>query len=268
MSKKISDKTLFWDFTIHKILNLEVLNDVIKFHQSSTRIERDRLQKTNTDIQRWLDNVESSDNLPNIYTKEIALKHINEINFPNSQREFTDENISELEFCQLLYNSFGRSKNNPSKRYPSAGSLYPVIPLIYLFEKNAIEGMTIESGVYVFNTYKNSIRLVKELNSDEKNEIKRITNTSNPHLVSKYCIGYAIDMKRAVAKYHRRGYRHALIEIGLAAQCFRESCKDLKNIGEVCWSGFDDNSLTHISGMNPRTAPITLLQWFGKYERK
>lgn len=268
MSEKKTNKTLFWDFNIHKILNLSILNDVIKFHQSSTRIDRDSLQKTNEDLNRWLLNVESRENLPNIYTEEIGLRYINEKDFQNSKRDFTHEKISELEFCELLYNSFGKSKSNDSKRYPSAGALYPVIPLIYVFETNAIEGMTINSGIYVFNTYNKSIRLIKTLNDNEINELKYIVHTPNSKLISKYCIGYAIDMKKAVAKYHRRGYRHALIEIGLVAQSFRESCKSLENVGEVCWSAFDDNALTHISGMNPRTAPVVLLQWFGKYEGK
>ena len=35
------------------------------------------------------------------------------------------------------------------------------------------------------------------------------------------------------------------------------------NRGELCWSGFNDDQLTKLSGLNARNAPIVLLQWWG-----
>ncbi|GKV55343.1 hypothetical protein NCCP2222_12900 [Sporosarcina sp. NCCP-2222] len=266
MNKTISDKTPHWDYGIEKILNLKILEDTIKFHQSSTRIVRDTSDNMNPELDQWLLNVEYTDILPNVYKEEIKLSIENKKNFNGSERDFTSENLGVNEFSELIYNSFGRNKESTSKRYPSAGALYPVIPLIYLFEENSINGLDIGAGVYVLNTQRNTLRQIKSYTQTELNEINNtITKiTESKRMISKYCIGYSIDMKRAIGKYQRRGYRHALIEVGLAAQSFKESCIEMDKIGQVCWSGYDDNAFTFLSGMNVRNAPVVLIQWFGK----
>ncbi|WP_149031724.1 hypothetical protein [Geobacillus thermodenitrificans] len=99
-------------------------------------------------------------------------------------------------------------------------------------------------GAYILDTTSLTLKRYCSWSRDELREFLMVLNPVENRIYSPYLIGYAINMKKAVAKYKRRGYRHALIEIGLMAQCFRESCKEEERIGEFCWSGFDDNALT------------------------
>lgn len=266
MSKKITNKTTTWDFHIHQILSMSTLNDVIKFHQSTTWIRRDNKFELSKEVYDWILNNQYRDTLPNIYDYEIPL-NINQMKeFKGSQRHFSDENITYDELSNLLYESFGRNSSSHSKSYGSAGALYPVIPLMFFFEENSIEGLDISPGSYTFNTKNNSLRPLKHFSTDDLKEIKHMIDSYHPAFLSKYCIGYAIDIKKSLAKYDRRGYRHALIEVGLAAQSFKNNANHLFEFGEVCWSGFDDNAFSQKVGMNPRIAPIVLLQWYGKYK--
>lgn len=47
-------------------------------------------------------------------------------------------------------------------------------------------------------------------------------------------------------------------------QSFRESISKFNNLGDFCFAGFNDNALTYLSGLNPRLAPVALIQWFGE----
>lgn len=245
---------------------MSTLNDIIKFHQSTTWVKRDNYFEENPDLSEWRENNQYKDTLPNIYDYEIPLKIDQTIEFTGSKRHFSDVNITYDELSNLLYESFGRSPLNASKSYGSAGALYPVIPLMFFFEENSIEGLDISPGSYTFNTKNNSLRPLKHFSTDDLKEIKHMIDSYHPVFLSKYCIGYAIDIKKSIAKYDRRGYRHALIEVGLAAQSFKNNANHLFNFGEVCWSGFDDNAFSQKVGMNPRIAPVVLLQWYGKYK--
>src|SRR5699024_369838 len=266
MSKEITNKTPTWDFHIHKILNMSTLNDMIKFHQSTTWVRRNNHLAESPDLHRWLLNTQYTDTLQNIYEKEIPLNINQEVDFKGSKRKFTDENLTYDEFSNLIYKSFGRDRASESKSYSSAGALYPVMPIIMILEENAFDEKNLLPGSYTFNPKTNSLRPLKAFSQNDLDEIAQMINSSDPVMLSKYCMGYAIDMKKSIAKYHRRGYRHALIEIGLAAQSFKHHCHQLSHVGEVCWSGFDDNAFSHIIGMNPRIAPVALIQWFGKYK--
>lgn len=266
MNKVISNQSIYWDYKIQGVLDEDLLNEVIKFHQSSSVIRRDtNVYPYNNETLNWLKDAEFTDVLPNIYEDEIPLK-VEKMNFQNSVRDFNlDMKISIDELSRVLYKSFGRSADSPSKRYPSAGALYPIIPILFLLEDDRVLGANLSVGAYILDTTSLTLKRYCSWSRDELREFLMVLNPVENRIYSPYLIGYAINMKKAVAKYKRRGYRHALIEIGLMAQCFRESCKEEERIGEFCWSGFDDNALTYNAGLNPRISPIALIQWFGKY---
>jgi SagB-type dehydrogenase family enzyme len=262
--KEITNRTEYWDYTLSKILNTKIFDETIKFHQASSIIKRDNGNNPyNLDTLIWLRSVENSDVLPNLYLAEYMLSPSKENNFQGSIRDLhTEKSIDFQTFSNIIHKAFGRDTTSTSKRYPSAGALYPILPIIYILGGGEFE--TLDRGVYVYDSYKNSLRLIKQWNKDEYKDFIQIVNPWDNKLYSNYLIGYAIDMKRAIAKYKRRGYRHALIEVGVMVQSLKESIiEENQNLGEFCWSGFDDNALAHITGLNPRTCPITLLQWFG-----
>jgi len=185
--------------------------------------------------------------------------------FKNSIRDFDMNKKMDIDtLANILYLSFGRDENKQSKRYPSAGALYPVLPLIYVFNENIIKEENIPKGCYLYYGDEQKLFCLKHWSEEDLIVIKSKINLLNSSLYSNICIGYAIDIKKAIVKYGKRGYRHALIEAGAMCQSFREVSNNInENIGDFCWSGFADNALTYLSGLNPRLAPITLIQWFG-----
>lgn len=255
-----------WDYRLENALSKNILDRVVKFHQSSTFLP-DRFCKSsfeNRAIYNFYKEAEGKDIVP-IYFDEKIDFDIEKTNWKGSTRVFENAWIMPKNIIgEILYNSFGRGKTNSSKRYPSAGALYPVIPLVYIFSSSAVEGIRFP-GCYMFDSTGVSLLSLKHWNSHDLSEIASVINVRDGYLLSNTAIGYAIDMRRAVAKYRLKGYRHALIEVGLMAQSFRETVNEInEDLGEVCWSGFRDNALTFYSGLNVRLAPVVLVQWFGK----
>lgn len=260
----ITKETEYWDYSLAAILDQRLLNDVIKVHQSSTLIKRDsRSNPYSMDTIKWLSNVEQTDIVPNMYLSEHPLVDYEYIQ-KGSVRSFSkEEGMPFQTLSSVIQKSFGRSKDSPSKRHPSAGALYPIISLVCILENYPESDLT--RGVYVYDSYRHSLKKIKEWDHDEFKELRSVLASWDGVIYSNYLIAYAIDIKRAIAKYKKRGYRHALIEVGTMTQAFKESLlEEGEHFGEFCFSGFDDNALTYLMGLNPRLCPVTLIQWFGK----
>lgn len=173
------------------------------------------------------------------------------------------KNIDFETLSKLLIDSFAQDDVNNKRRYPSAGNLYTVTPiLVYLDTEN----LEMEAGSYVLDTNRRSLKLIEKFEENKIIELSELFYTlDKDSLYSNYLIAYAVNFKKTLVKYKRRGYRFALIEIGAMCQVFRETIRrNCSDIGELCWSGFDDNALTYILGLNPRDFPVALVQWFGK----
>lgn len=245
------------------IINNKDLHDVLRFHQKTSWTFPYNWNFTR-EVQEWLSLVEHTDVVPEVYEKRIPL---------NVDYEYRDEFKSVKEYdlewkmglddlARILYRSFGRAKGKPSKNYPSAGALYPVIPIVFIFSDEFIPQL--EKGSYIFDATNNELLLIKKFNNETLRQVLKNLNLDSKAL-SNIAMGYAIDIKRSITKYRKRGYRHALIEVGLMAQSLRNSLELERNtLSDLCWSGFNDNALTHLSGLSSRLAPITLIQWFGK----
>ena len=78
-----------------------------------------------------------------------------------STREFDHHWTLQKNAGELLYRSFGRGKTDVSKRYPSAGALYPVIPLLYILSKDSVEGID-SPGCYLFESLEPSLLCLKK----------------------------------------------------------------------------------------------------------
>lgn len=249
------------------IQSLKQLDEIVKLHQSTVWQTPYKWDLKN-EVLEWNRLIEYTDILPDYHKVSYDLsvtKRNAETYF--STRHFDKEyTFSKADFSKLLYDSFGRSANFPSKKYPSAGGLYPVIPVVYILSETAVEGIEIK-GIYVYDSTDMRLLMIKDLSIDKEwnSVIQNINNVSPGQLLSNLALGYALDLKRATIKYHRRGYRHGLIEVGVMAQNFRESLLKLnKSLGDVSWSGFNDNALSHASGLNVRLSPIIMIQWYGK----
>jgi SagB-type dehydrogenase family enzyme len=256
-------KEIHIEYLQEKILDTKLFNEVLKIHQKSTwhfpyNWEIDH------NIDEWLHLVENTDVLPDYYDNKVTF-HISRSIKERSTSErnfYLDWTIQKNMLGNILYNAFGRGAGIPTKPYPSAGGLYPIIPIVIVFTDRVVQG-EVNSGCYVFDSTNIELLRIKQFDQTLIQKILQNINIKDGKL-SNIAIGYAMDIRRAITKYGVRGYRHGLIEVGLMAQSFRNALFRYKELGDCCWSGFNDNALTNLLGLNPRLAPLILLQWFGK----
>ncbi|GAB3808700.1 nitroreductase family protein [Virgibacillus kimchii] len=260
-------QNVYWNYKVDRILPQSTFNEVSKFHQSSTLIKNNNfIPYYPYEVFSWLEDVENTDIVPNYYSEEIDFSNnVTKHNFKGSIRNLKSKEVFRKETLgSILYNSFGRSEGSTSKRHPSAGGLYPVLPLVCFLKENVLQDITIKPGCYLFDSTEIKLKCIREWDEIDLRNIPNLLNSYDGTIYSDIVITYAIDLKRAITKYRKRGYRHALIEVGLMAQSLRESLNDEGDYGDFCWSGFDDNALTYNLGLNVQLCPVALVQWFGK----
>lgn len=249
------------EYWLSELQTSKKMIDVLKFHQKTTwQNVGDNFMSA--PLVAWLELVQNKDVLPEYYLESIPIQ-IEKIEKTegDSKRNYNQEiTYNFKEIGKILYDSFGRAEKSKTKNYASAGALYPIIPLLVILKEDMFD-KDLLPGCYVFDSHNNQLLLLKRFS---ENEILRVCENIYTEKLSDMFIAYALDIRRATAKYRNRGYRHGLIEVGLMAQNFKISLQSYKNYGECLWSGFNDNSLTNLLGMNPRLSPLLLLQWFGK----
>lgn len=254
------------NINIEPRVSKSLLDPIIKFHQSTCTLFNENAKSTNasSDIINWAVKNEFTDVVPDYFYQKINLKTSNNNTYESSCRVYDKGWVmGEEVLATILYRSFGRNEERLTKKYPSAGSLYPVIPLLYVFSEKAISKNT-PTGSYVFDSTNLNLLLIRQWKKSDLINVEQAISIGKG-FQSNLAIAYAVDIRRAIAKYRGRGYRHALIEVGLMAQSFRETIREVDSeLGELCWSGFIDNALTYYSGLNLRLAPVSLVQWFGK----
>lgn len=269
MNKEIvesnTSKRINWDILQEQAISNEILDKVIRFNQSAA-FSRPKVINSgfiSPITKLWLEKVEYTDILPDMFEDVFQLPFDAIIKEGSAYNYDSGYQLSEKETGNILYKAFGRGIATTSKRYGSAGALYPVMPLLFLFNSTA-SACTSVAGVYMIDSFSLKMYRIKTWSEEDIENVKMAIGVEDD-FISPLAIGYAIDLRRAITKYRTRGYRHALIEVGLMAQSFRESLREVNSeFGDLCWSGFNDNSLTYLSGLNVRLSPITLIQWFGK----
>lgn len=249
-----------------KIEDKNILYEVEKFHQSTTW-QMPYKWTFSKDVLNWESIIEYHDTLPEAELASINMFPTYEVPFSEkcqSTRIYNKkEMISKEIFSNILGKAYGRYRGLGSKNYPSAGGLYPIVPLVLILSNNAVE--KVKKGVYVYDSGKYQLKCIKVINQNNIKRIGRNLNSVYPDkMLSNICFAYAIDIEKSVLKYGRRGYRHALIELGLISECLHLAYREQSDIyGDCVWSGFNDNALTVECGLNPYLLPIGLVQWFG-----
>lgn len=64
----------------------------------------------------------------------------------NSVRKYSCEPFDANNLIALFENSFSKQKNSNHRVYPSAGALYPVVPLLVILNNHAVDNLT--TGIY------------------------------------------------------------------------------------------------------------------------
>lgn len=255
-----------WDVIQGRRLISDIVGEVIKFHQRTTNIPRGiRLGSLAPEVAEWIEVISGTDIRPAFVLERLEVSPVT-MKHQGSARIFNPAWTTSLQFLSnILFTAFGRDQAN-HKRYPSAGALYCVIPVLCVFSDTTVYGVT--AGSFALDQHQPALLRLQRWTAAEIADSTGIASVTTGSYPSSLAIAYAVDMRRALTKYGVKGYRHALIEIGLMAQSFRESLREIgerENIalGERCWSGFADNAMTAMVGLDVRMAPVSMLQWFG-----
>lgn len=246
------------------IMSSRELNEMIKLHQMTTWQSPYKPKMGSNELLYWLSLAENVSSYPLIVEETVKLASCKTDLAENkkSHRQFNNDYVFEYkQFSDILFNSFG-VREDGHKNYASAGALYPVIPLLIVIDIKSLPFLK-EPGVYIYDSSDHQLLLLTKFTIDKIKAYKDSLMMEEED-IPKLGIAYMVDISKSVTKYKRRGYRHALIEVGLMAQNFRNELWKYDNLGECCWSGFNDNMLAFNIGLSPRLAPILMMQWFGE----
>ena len=178
----------------------------------------------------------------------------------SSLRQFSQKTLNFSDINTLLINSF--SPNHLGTRpYPSAGALYPIEPILFIFKERVSHDQPIESGCYHFKAIDRTLGLIKQM--EMRPTMKRLFHglvdvDAPPNL----CILYLMHIGKSIFKYRYRGYRHALMEAGSMYQQVAMVSQSL-GLGSTVWSGFNDYQMMHELGLNRRVFLPLTLQFLG-----
>lgn len=182
----------------------------------------------------------------------------NLIDYRESQRIFSDNSVSFLEFSKILGSCrIVDQKRKPERRtYPSGGARFPVE--LYTICYN-IEHLS--NGAYHYNMKDNSLELL----------LKKDLNNRRRELISPYLenpvatIIFTSVIARSEVKYGLRSYPYSLIEAGHMGQNILLAATEI-GIGSCPVSGFLDDSIKNILDLTVDEIPIYSIS-IGKIKR-
>ena len=184
----------------------------------------------------------------------------------NRQASATQFAAKKINFAVLqswLINTF--SPDEAGRRpYPSAGGLYPVEPLIFLFEECVDSAQPFISGCYHFRPMSQTLQLIKPL-SKEFFYNQLLHSLIDIEQCPNFAMLYLAHLGKSIFKYRYRGYRHAVMEAG---SMYQLACATSQAIGltNSVWSSFSEHEFLAALDLDPGTfMPITM-QFFGYAE--
>lgn len=179
-----------------------------------------------------------------------------------SNTRFADKKIDFSQIQSLLVNSFSPNESG-SRPYPSAGGLYPVEPLVFLFNDRINHFEDKVSGCYHFRTISKKLQLIKktEFNHFYQQLLHGFVG-DNPAHWPNFCILYLAHIGKAIFKYRYRGYRHALMEAGSMYQHATVTSQQM-DLRTTVWSTFSEPEMLYELGLDHGTYLPLTMQLFG-----
>lgn len=160
---------------------------------------------------------------------------------------------------RLLVSAYGADKSG-RRPYPSAGALYAVEPLVFLFEEGIEESFN--SGCYHFRARSKQLQKIKLLSQDYFfGELLQdlIPSQQRPN----FAVLYVMHINKAIMKYRYRGHRHSVMEVGAMFQQ-ASICAEALDIAQTVWSSYADYEILQKLNLDPLVFMPLSMQLFGK----
>ncbi|KTD19554.1 SagB/ThcOx family dehydrogenase [Legionella londiniensis] len=177
-----------------------------------------------------------------------------------STPKFSAQNVAWQDLQALLIHSFSPDKAG-HRPYPSAGGLYPVEPLVFIFNERLCNQPPLKSGCYHYRTVSQSLQLIKALPMAFFFE-KILHGFIDLNHAPAFCIAYVAHAGKTIFKYRYRGYRHALMEAGSMYQHAGHIAQNM-DLRNTVWSTFSDHELLYELGLDHGTYLALTMQLFG-----
>lgn len=264
----IAEKKPFTSGLVEGVIDPQVYHDVLKTHAKEAITF---LDYGNTSITRASQNLIAQAEFTEC---EISPFHKNDVDCTatsepifsrqSSLNKFAQRKIAFTEVQKLLIDSFSPAANG-SRPYPSAGGLYPVEPLVFLFEEGISDG-SFPSGCYHFRPVSKQLQLLKRMSRQQFIAALMhgfVQSDSAPSLI----ILYLAHVGKSIFKYRYRGYRHAMMEAGSMYQQATFISQQM-SLRTTLWSTFSEHQMLYEIGLDYGTyLPITM-QFFGYGEEQ
>lgn len=177
-----------------------------------------------------------------------------------SLRHFSKKQLDFSLVKRLLIASFSPHSSG-SRPYPSAGGLYSIEPIVFLFEERISHDKPIDSGCYHFKPVHRTLELIKMM--DMRPTMRDLFHGLVPEdAPPNICILYVMHIGKSIFKYRYRGYRHALMEVGSMYQQVAMVAQSFE-LGSTVWSSFNDYQVMQELGLNRRTFLPLTMQFLG-----
>lgn len=180
-----------------------------------------------------------------------------------SCQKFAAEKAEFRDVRQFLVNSFSPDPAG-HRPYPSAGGLYPVEPLIFLFPER-LNGFSEAAGCYHFRPVSQKLQRLQKIDASLFFERLMHQYFEKSHWP---CFGilYTAHLSKAIFKYRYRGYRHALMEAG---SMYQQAIRVSQKMGwrNTVWSTFSEHEMLCALELDYGSwLPLTM-QFFGYGEQ-
>jgi SagB-type dehydrogenase family enzyme len=262
---------IFHSSSIVQTLSSQLKYDIERFHDKTkyevSIFDDKEILSNSVNSNDFLRQVERSaiDISCDLDLPSFQLEHKAEALRKETIRHFDNKPVS-IDVLKTLISSLLLSEKSHRREYPSAGGLYPIESFISI-SSIGISDLpdNLDDGIYYVNPIKSRLELVKKISDTEIPEILGIKNYN----FSNVCFSsiYMLNINKNLFKYGYRGYRHALIEVGIISQLMRSGSSKLDLY--CCESAdFEDNYLSKKIGVNEEYLKPILIQHFGEKNEK
>lgn len=177
-----------------------------------------------------------------------------------SASKFSNRQLDFNVLKQFLINSYAAGDLG-RRAYPSGGALYPVEPLVFIFEDRIDNFRDNPYGCYHFRPVSKKLQLIKRVDSNwfYKELVHDYLDQNN---LPSFAILYLAHIGKTIFKYRYRGYRHALIEVGTMCQVASTMSQEL-GLRNTVWSTFSEYQLLNELDLDSALFMPVMMQLFG-----